>query len=90
MREARRFYPLQLFALLALACGAEGEPANDAEERVETVAFGEYASAGDSLPRVRYFEDGQLSINDRCAVRRVKLNPRVTPVWVNGRPVGFC
>lgn len=77
---------LPLLSALALACGGSGEAAKDT---VAYTAFGEYAS-DDSLPRVRYFEDGQLSLNDRCAVRKLKLNPHVTPVWVNGHPVGFC
>ena len=36
------------------------------------------------------FADGQVSLNDRCPVRRVKLNRRMPPIYVNGRPVGFC
>lgn len=49
-----------------------------------------YASEGDSLlPRVR-FADGQVSVNDRCPVRQVKLNRRMPPLYVNGHPVGFC
>ncbi|MDH3199008.1 MAG: hypothetical protein OEO21_12295 [Candidatus Krumholzibacteria bacterium] len=79
--------PLPLVTALALACAGGGEEATDARQ---FVPFGAYASQGDSLPRVRYFEDGQLSVNDRCAVRRTKLNPHVRPVWVNGHPVGFC
>ena len=36
------------------------------------------------------FADSLVSLNDRCAVARNKLNPQVRPVYVNGRPVGFC
>lgn len=36
------------------------------------------------------FDDGSLSINDRCPVAKRNLNPRMRPIWVNGRPVGFC
>jgi hypothetical protein len=79
--------PLPLVTALALACAGGGEEADDTRR---FVAFGEYAQKGDALPRVRYFEDGQLSVNDRCPVRRTKLNPNVRPVWVNGHPVGFC
>jgi hypothetical protein len=43
-----------------------------------------------SYPRVRYL-DGQLSANQSCAIRLAnKLNTRIPPVYVNGRPVGFC
>jgi len=41
------------------------------------------------FPRLEY-ADEQVSVNDRCPVRKVKLNLRVAPVYVNGRPVGFC
>ena len=40
-------------------------------------------------PRLRY-ADSLDSVNDRCAVRKNKLNPKVRPVYVNKQPVGFC
>lgn len=40
-------------------------------------------------PRLKY-ADSLVSLNDRCIVRKVKLNPKVRPVYVNGHPVGFC
>jgi hypothetical protein len=36
------------------------------------------------------FADSLTSLNDRCMVRQVKLNPKVRPVYVNRLPVGFC
>jgi hypothetical protein len=37
------------------------------------------------------YVDGQVSANDACAVRLdSKLNPKIPPVYVNGRPIGFC
>jgi hypothetical protein len=44
----------------------------------------------DSFPKLRYYESGLVSMNDRCAVRHTRLNPKMPPVYVNGRPVGFC
>jgi hypothetical protein len=41
------------------------------------------------LPRVKY-ADSLTSLNDRCMVRKAKLNSRVRPVYVNSQPVGFC
>lgn len=41
------------------------------------------------FPRIR-FADGQVSLNDRCPVRKVKLNRRMPPIYVNGKPIGFC
>lgn len=41
-------------------------------------------------PFVRYL-DGQVSLNSTCAIRRGnKLSRKVPPVYVNGRPIGFC
>jgi len=42
------------------------------------------------FPRVRYL-DGQLSLNESCAIRvENKLNRKIPPVYVNGQPIGFC
>jgi hypothetical protein len=40
-------------------------------------------------PRVRY-ADSLDSVNDRCIVAKNRLNLKVRPVYVNGRPIGFC
>ena len=40
-------------------------------------------------PRVRY-ADSLLSLNDRCMVRQGTMNPMFKPVYITGRPVGFC
>ena len=76
---------------LALACSEKKEVASEqkAPEK-EYVALGEFVNPEDTLPRVRYFDGGQVTINDRCAVRKVKLNPKMPAVYVNGQPVGFC
>lgn len=48
------------------------------------------ASADATRPRVRY-ADGQVGLGDHCAIRTAnKLNRRIPPVYVNGRPIGFC
>lgn len=39
--------------------------------------------------RIRY-ADGTLSINDWCPVAKRALGRSQTPIYVNGRPVGFC
>jgi hypothetical protein len=47
------------------------------------------AGAGER-PRLRY-PDGQSSPNDSCMIRLENgLNPKVPPIYVNGRPMGFC
>ena len=70
--------------VLGLACSKKEEPARD------YMVFGEFVNPQDTLPRVRYFEDGLVSLNDRCAVRKTKLNRKMPAVYVNGQPVGFC
>jgi hypothetical protein len=49
-----------------------------------------YVAQPDSAhPRLKY-ADSLVSLNDRCAVAKNKLNRNVRPVYVNGQPVGFC
>ncbi len=36
------------------------------------------------------FDDGALTLNDTCPVRDLPLGPMKSPIFVNGRPVGFC
>ena len=40
-------------------------------------------------PHIMY-RDSLLSINDYCPVRHARLDPDRKPVYVNGKPVGFC
>lgn len=70
--------PLLATAWLALLGGCASPPPH------------EYV-AGDpqEQPRLR-FCDGSVSLNDRCPVTQTKLNRALDPVFVNGRPVGFC
>jgi len=42
-----------------------------------------------ALPRLRW-PDGSLSVNDRCPVTKTRLARDIAPLFVNGRPVGFC
>lgn len=42
-----------------------------------------------AFPRIRY-ADSLDSRNDRCIVAGNRLNLKVRPVYVNGRPIGFC
>ncbi len=40
-------------------------------------------------PLMKY-GDSLVSLNDRCVVAGNKLNLKVRPVYVSGRPIGFC
>jgi hypothetical protein len=48
-----------------------------------------YTDTTAEFPHLRY-RNGWESLNDRCPVRKGKLNLRLPPVYVNGHPVGFC
>lgn len=56
----------------------------------EHIVLAEFVSEQDSFPRLRYLDSDRVTINDRCAVRKVRLNPKMPAVYVNGQPVGFC
>lgn len=78
LRQRLRFLPL-LFPGLALAGFL-----------LSSLHAQEYVPQADEhFPRIRY-ADAQESLNDRCPVRLAKLNLKMDPVYVNGRPVGFC
>jgi len=96
---SRLLQPLAGIGVVLLLAGCRGgggskeEATSDkapAMKQTEYVAVAEYINPEDSLPHLRYFADGLESLNDRCAVRKVRLNPKMPPVYVNGRPVGFC
>ena len=75
----------RLFLLVATTCVLSlPAMAGDVEP------FAEIVSPADSLPRLRYLADGKITINDRCPVRKVALNPKMGASYVNGEPVGFC
>ena len=33
---------------------------------------------------------GELTVNDLCPVRRRRLSTSIQPLFVNGKPIGFC
>jgi len=83
-----------LVAFLVSACSGDAQKEQQAESATEEVkeyvVLADFVSETDSLPFLRFRESGLVSVNDRCAVRQVKLNPKMAPAWVNGHPVGFC
>jgi len=92
-RTSRMLALTAVIVVVGFACSkkAKEEVTDKAKDaKVEYVAVGEYINPQDSLPRIRYFEGSQVSLNDRCAVRKVRLNDKMSPVYVNGQPVGFC
>jgi len=92
-RTSRMLALTAVIVVVGFACTkkAKEEVTDQATDaKVEYIAVGEYINPQDSLPRIRYFEGNQVSLNDRCAVRKVRLNDKMPPVYVNGQPVGFC
>jgi hypothetical protein len=76
---------------LGFACSKEKESASQEDEPPkEYMVMGEFVNPQDTLPRVRYYDSDLVSLNDRCAVRKIKLNIKMPPVYVNGQPIGFC
>ena len=79
---------------LALWAGAAfaqpGEQPAAVETKPAPPPLATFVAPTDSLPRLRYLADGLVTLNDRCPVRKVKLNPRMQAAYVNGRPIGFC
>jgi hypothetical protein len=55
----------------------------------ETSAQEKIPVPGSDRWRVRY-ADGTVTINDFCPVAQRRIGERQTPIYVNGRPVGFC
>ena len=41
------------------------------------------------FPRIEY-TDSLISVNYRCTVRKLKMGNLTRPVYINGRPLGFC
>ncbi|MCM2272707.1 MAG: hypothetical protein NDJ18_09170 [candidate division Zixibacteria bacterium] len=82
----RRGYLLPALFILGLlsACAKEQTP-----RLVEDIGVAAYTDSMVELPRLRY-ANGDITINDRCPVRKVSLNPRLMPLFVNGKPLGFC
>ena len=44
---------------------------------------------GPAFPRLT-FADSLTSVNDRCVITHNRLNAAIHPLYVNGKPVGFC
>ena len=52
--------------------------------------LGEFETPEADFSAVRYWDRDLVSLNDRCPNTQARLNPAIEPIYVNGRPVGFC
>ena len=72
---------MRFFAVLgiasAVACSQGEAPAVAVDPEAEYSAM-------------RYSDSGLASLNDRCPVSGTPLSPDIEPLYVNGRPIGFC
>ena len=95
-----------VFAITACKAGAENLSARTAKSDAADASLAEpmarpprvlsdagsfYVQGDDAAhPRVRY-PDGQVALNDSCAILLGnKLSRRIPPMYVNGQPIGFC
>ena len=96
-------YPKILLILIVVSLAgcagaepAQGPPPQPAEAEPEATGgmagpiLGSYTDEAAEFPKILFDDGEQVSLNDRCPVRKVKLNRKMPPVWINGRPVGFC
>ena len=78
--------PLWIGAVVLIASGCGGtQPPQPIEETFEAALVDTSADFSHLL-----YANGETSLNDRCPIRRNKLNPKVRPLFVNGKPLGFC
>lgn len=77
--------------VLLAGCGENADKGGDKAERFAPVPLKgvAYADTAAEYPHLLY-TDGTQTLNDRCPVRKSKLNRRMPPVYVNHRPIGFC
>ena len=52
--------------------------------------LGEFAVPEAEFSPVRYWDRDLVSLNERCPNTQARLNPAIEPIYVNGRPIGFC
>ena len=78
---------------LALACGLLVALVGCGSDRpvrlIASAAVPAYVDPASPLSPIR-FDRESVSLNDRCPVRKGRLNLKMPPVYVNGKPIGFC
>ncbi len=71
--------------------GGDGDGAEAGSGRgVKHQILANYVYSGDDFPRLRFYDSGLVTLNDRCPVRRTRLSAKMPAAYVNGRPIGFC
>lgn len=81
---------VQTLAFALAICGMPGRNAAQAPADPNPSAPAPEAPPSPADLHPLKLADGQTTSNDRCPVRKRKLNPQIEPVYVNQHPVGFC
>lgn len=77
----RRALTVPILVFLSISC-ARTMPAMD--------PLGALEEPEAEFSPVRYWDRDLVSLNDRCPNTHARLNPAIAPIYVNGRPIGFC
>ncbi len=81
-----------LTAAVSCSDGVDYVPDNDPKFFIDADGSNE-TTVRDTLrnrfPHLK-LEGGEMTLNDRCPVRKVGLNRRLPVLFVNSRPIGFC
>jgi hypothetical protein len=88
MDTGRGKYPGLLACLLVMClwgCSKKKEQGSS----IEALLPAAYTDTTLEFPHLT-FTNGMSSLNDRCPVRKAKLNTKLAPLFVNGQPLGFC
>ena len=75
---------------IAMACLMLGALACGSSDPSTMESLGESVEPSAELSAFRYHDRGLVSLNDHCPVRGDALSGQVEPIYVNGRPIGFC
>ncbi len=83
-----RFASIALAGTVIAGCGA-GEQLDPRARLPVPVAGATLENDQEERGRL-VLPDGSKTENDRCIVTQMRLSPELPPVWVNGKPIGFC
>ena len=86
------FMFLLIAATLLLSCASpDPKPAEEpVAGEMPDIVLAEVVDPEAKFSPLRYLDRGLITLNDRCPVRELPLNPKMEAVMVNGRPIGFC
>ena len=95
MRSSPRYYlAASILAVAAFSCGRGVDYVPDNNPKFFVDADGSNETTERDTLRNRFphlkLDGGEMTLNDRCPVRKVGLNRRLPVLFVNGRPIGFC